>query len=76
MFYSVIIEENKERIRKMLTRKEIAKELNVSLPTLDLLRKKGLPELKVGKVVRFNKEDVFKWFKERSEKEKEMNNGK
>lgn len=51
----------------MLTRKEIAKELNVSLPTLDLLRKKGLPSLSVGKVIRFDREEVFNWFRERSE---------
>ena len=54
----------------MLTRKEVCELLHVSLPTLDYLRReKSLPELKVGKIVRFNKEAVLKWFKETSDQE-------
>ena len=54
----------------MLTRKEVCKLLNVSLPTLDFLRReKKLPELKVGKIVRFNKDAVLKWFEDQSEQE-------
>lgn len=46
----------------LLTKKEIAKFLKVSEPTIDRWRKKGMPFIKTGKLVRFNREEVLKWF--------------
>lgn len=51
----------------MLSKKEIAKEIGVSLMTIDRLRVKGLPCYKVGKRVLFDKEEVLKFIKEKKE---------
>lgn len=48
----------------LLTKKEIAKFLKVSEPTIDRWRKKGMPSIKTGRLVRFNREDVLKWFED------------
>ncbi len=45
----------------MLTKKELAKKLSVSLPMIDKWRSQGMPFLKIGKSVRFKWEDVEKW---------------
>ena len=49
----------------MLSKKELAQELNVSQMTINRLMAKGLPYIKVGKQVRFVLEEVIEWLKER-----------
>lgn len=45
-----------------LTREELAKEWRVTERTIDLWRKKaGLPSFKLGRLVRFEREDVEGW---------------
>lgn len=48
----------------MLTKKELSDWLKISIPTIDRWMAKGLPYTKVGKIVRFEKEDVEKWMKD------------
>jgi len=45
----------------MLSKKEIAKKIGVSLITIDRLRQKGLPCYKVGNRVLFDEEEVMNW---------------
>lgn len=53
----------------MLSKKEIAKEFNISLPTINRYMKMGMPFYKVGgKLVRFYPEEVKKWLIEKREK--------
>ena len=52
----------------MLTRKELAKLLNVHDRTIDNYIKKGMPFIKVVKAVRFEEAEVMKWLKENEEK--------
>ena len=47
----------------LLTREELARELKVHTNTIDRMRKRGMPEMKDGKVVRFDLEDVKEWMK-------------
>lgn len=54
-----------DRRVKMLTKKELAAKLKLSIPTIDRLMKKGMPFFKIGKSVRFEEEEVLKWLKER-----------
>lgn len=49
----------------LLNKKELASKLKVSVATIDNLMKKGMPYLKIGKSVRFNLEEIFKWLKEK-----------
>jgi excisionase family DNA binding protein len=49
----------------MKTKKEISIILNISVPTIDRLMKKGLPFIKIGKSVRFEDEKVLEWIKEK-----------
>jgi len=55
----------------MLTRQELADYLKVHVRTIDNKVKDGMPSVKFGKSVRFELDDVLKWIKEQSEKEKE-----
>ena len=55
----------------MLTRQELADYLKVHVRTIDNKVKDGMPVVKFGKSVRFEIDDVKKWIKEQSEKEKE-----
>ena len=48
----------------MLTKKELAEELKISIPTIDRQLKLGMPHVKIGKAVRFEKEEVIRWLKE------------
>lgn len=48
----------------MLTKQQLAKQLNVSVSMIDKLMKKGMPYLKIGKAVRFDLEKVLVWIKE------------
>jgi len=48
---------------EILTKKELAKLLKVTVRTIDRLRGEGMPSFKVGNQVRFDKEDVKDWLK-------------
>ena len=48
----------------MLSRKELAKIFNVNIRTIDNWVKAGMPSHKIGNTVRFDKEEVIKWFKD------------
>jgi excisionase family DNA binding protein len=52
-----------DRRVKMLTKKELAAKLKLSIPTIDRLMKKGMPFFKIGKSVRFDEEIVNEWLK-------------
>ena len=46
----------------MLTKKQLAKELSISVPTIDKYMKQGMPYHKLGvKLVRFYLEEVKEW---------------
>lgn len=47
----------------ILTKEDLAKLLKVTVRTIDRLRKEGLPFLKVGNQIRFDKSDVINWLK-------------
>ena len=50
------------------TKKEIATYLKVTERTIDRLREKGLPCIKIrSKIVRFDKDDVLGWLKRYTE---------
>jgi len=46
------------------TKEELAEYLKITVRMVDKLRGKGLPYFKVGKLVRFKKDEVMKWFEE------------
>ena len=48
----------------MLTKKELAEKLNVSIPTVDRLLKDGIPRIYIRGAVRFDFEEVVAWLKE------------
>jgi len=48
----------------MLSTKELAEYLNVSEKTIYNYRQRGMPYIKVGGVMRHEKEKVMKWLKE------------
>jgi excisionase family DNA binding protein len=48
---------------KLLTVKELASYLGVSIRQIYRLIDKGMPSLRVGKYHRFNKDDIDKWMK-------------
>ena len=50
----------------MLNKKQLAKELNVSISTINKLMVEGVPRIKIGKSVRFELADVKNWLKERN----------
>ena len=45
----------------MITKKDVAEFLSVSIPTVDRYMKKGLPYIKIGKTVRFEIQNVIDW---------------
>jgi excisionase family DNA binding protein len=47
--------------RALMTTQELAKFLGCSRRHIDRLRKLGLPDIKVGELVRFSEKDVFEW---------------
>lgn len=49
---------------ELLTKEELCKMLKISRATLDRWRKKGLPYIKTGRLVRFDKREVSRWLKE------------
>lgn len=48
---------------KLLTVKEVARYLGVSIRQIYRLIDSGMPSLRVGKYHRFNKDDIDKWTK-------------
>lgn len=52
----------------ILTRDQLAKLLQVTEKTVDRLRKEGMPFFKVGTNIRFEKEAVLNWLKEKGKK--------
>ena len=64
MIYNYIIQYDIERSVDMISKKELAKELSVSIPTIDRYMKDGMPYHKIGKkLVRFYLNEVFEWLK-------------
>ena len=51
--------------KMLLNKKEIAKELHLSVSMIDKLMTKGLPYIKIGKAVRFDPVEVKEWVKNR-----------
>jgi excisionase family DNA binding protein len=49
------------------TEKELCEWLRVSRSKVMSLRKEGMPFIKIGKSVRFDKEEVEKWLREKSQ---------
>ena len=45
----------------MLKKTDLAKELNISIASIDRLMAKGMPYLKIGKSVRFDLEKVINY---------------
>jgi excisionase family DNA binding protein len=56
-------------VEEILTKEELTTYLKVTERTIDRLRKKGMPFLKVGDTVRFQKDAVLKWLEENSQEE-------
>jgi predicted DNA-binding transcriptional regulator AlpA len=51
--------------KMLLNKKEIAKELHLSVSMIDKLMTQGLPYIKIGKAVRFDPVEVKEWVKNR-----------
>lgn len=47
----------------LITKKELATQLNVSISTINNKMKNGMPYVKIGKSVRFDLDDVIKYLK-------------
>ena len=56
----------------MKTKTEIAEMFNVTTKTVENWISKGMPFYKVGGTIRYEENEVLEWFKDRSEKEKDM----
>lgn len=52
----------------LLTKREIAKYLKVSEPTIDRWRKEGLPSIKTNRLVRFDRAEVLRWLEDKQKK--------
>ncbi len=60
--YNRTITYNTKGEKTMLTKKQLAKELSISVPTIDKYMKQGMPYHKLGvKLVRFYLEEVKEW---------------
>lgn len=51
----------------LMTQSEVAAMLQVSIRTIWLWRKQGMPYIKINTAVRFEKEDVMEWVKSKGE---------
>lgn len=49
---------------ELLTKDDVGKWLKISRPTIDRWRKQGMPFIKTGKLVRFEKEKVMAWLEQ------------
>lgn len=54
---------------EILTKKEMAELLKVNERTVDQLRKKGLPHFKVGRNVRFKKNEALEWLENQQQED-------
>lgn len=54
--------------KEILTKQQLAELLQVTERTIDRLREEGMPFFKVGKVIRFEREEVLKWLKDNDKK--------
>jgi excisionase family DNA binding protein len=55
-------------VEALLTLKQIAEYLNVSAKTVRrLIARRGLPHVRFGRVLRFDRGDVFRWLQARKE---------
>lgn len=52
-------------MENLLTKKDVATLLNLSVSMINKLMTKGLPYIKIGKSVRFDEESILNWIKER-----------
>ena len=52
------------------TKEELAEYLKVTPRMVDKLRKQGMPFLKLGKLVRFNKDETLEWINKNRSSEK------
>lgn len=51
-----------------MTKRELARHLRVSLPTIDKqVKEEGMPHIRVGKQFLFDFEDVIAWLKKKSQ---------
>lgn len=55
---------------KFLTVEDVAEMLQVTRTTIYNLKKQGLPFIKLGKNIRFDKEDVIDWVRSNRQVEK------
>ncbi|AFM40978.1 DNA-binding protein, excisionase family [Desulfosporosinus acidiphilus SJ4] len=55
---------------RLLTKEEVCEWLNISRATLDRWRNQGLPYLKTGKLVRFNRGKVQEWLNQQTHNQK------
>jgi len=46
---------------EVLTKDELAKYLKITVRMVDKLRTEGMPSFKVGKLIRFKKDEVMEW---------------
>jgi excisionase family DNA binding protein len=63
MYVKIYTRKEVVEIGNMLSKKEAAERFKISEATLDRLRKRGLPFYQVGKKIRFDEDDLEKWFK-------------
>ena len=54
----------------MISKKEVAEKMQVTTRTVENWLKQGLPYYMVGRVMRFEFEEVLAWFKNKSLKER------
>jgi len=52
---------------EFLTKKEVAELLKVTVRTIDRLHSEGLPSVKFGRNVRFEKAEVVAWLKRKAQ---------
>ena len=48
---------------ELITRADLAKKLNISVPTIMKFESEGMPVIRQGGVIRYDWEDVFAWMK-------------
>lgn len=53
---------------EFLTKQQLSELLQITVRTIDRLRDEGLPYYKIGKSVRFNKQEVLNWIKDQENK--------
>ena len=52
-----------DTLKQWLTPEDVKKEFGLSIPTQHRFRKnKGMPFSKIGRAVRFNRQELDKWF--------------